>query len=150
RAVDHPNGARSLHAGHFRNRLAQLGEGFDERVHYTSAHGPAAPLGLSGVRAVHGVAAAVLFRQGEHALGAVVAAVKHHVFHRIAQFSGQVVINRQLSGVNDAHVHTVADGVIEEHGVNGFTYRIVTPEGEGDVRHTAGDHRVRQFAFDVF
>ncbi|MEA7187936.1 class I tRNA ligase family protein, partial [Salmonella enterica subsp. enterica serovar Virginia] len=41
---------------------------------------------------------------------------------------GQIVINRQLPGVDDAHVHAVADGVVEEHRVDSLTYRVVAAE----------------------
>ncbi|CNV29953.1 Uncharacterised protein [Salmonella enterica subsp. enterica serovar Bovismorbificans] len=55
-----------------------------------------------------------------------------------------------MPGVDDAHVHAVADGVVEEYRVDSLTYRVVAAEREGHVRHAAGDQRVRQLAFDVF
>ena len=33
--------------------------------------------------------------------------------------------------------------------MNSFTYRVVAAEREGNVRHAAGNQRVRQLAFDV-
>ena len=64
--------------------------------------------------------------------------------HGLAQLRVDVVIDRQLAGIDDAHVHAGLDGVIEEHRVHRLAHGLVAAEREGKVRHAAGDMRVRQ------
>ncbi len=91
-------------------------------------HVPATPFRLLGVGGVVRFATAVFFRQLQQTLGAVSMTVEDHVFNGIAQFHRQIVINRQLAGVNDPHIHAVTDGVVQEDGVNRFANRIVAAE----------------------
>ncbi len=76
-------------------------------------------------------------------------AVQHHVLDAFAQFPGDLVVDGQLAGVDDAHVHAGLDGVIEEHGVDRLAHRVVAAERERHVGHTAGDQRMRQLRLDV-
>ena len=54
--------------------------------------------------------------------------VQHHVFHALAQRRLKVVIHAHHARVDDAHVHAGLDGVVQEHGVDGFAHRVVAPE----------------------
>src|SRR5574343_1950200 len=74
--------------------------------------------------------------------------VEHHVLDLGEQFRLQVVIDAQHAGVHDAHGHAVLDGMVEEDGVDRLAYRVVAAEGEGDVRHAAGNVGVRQVLLD--
>ena len=150
RPFDNLNRTRGLLAGFFGIELDKFGNAFNQRVFEALFDVPAAPFRLLSVGGIVGFAAAILFRQIEQAFSAVIAAVQNHIFNRIAQLGGKVVVNRQLAGVNDAHVHAVADGVVEEYRVNRLAHRVVAAEGERHVRDAAGDQRVRQFAFDIF
>ncbi len=134
---DHFNRACGLLACLFGILFDKLGDAFHQRILKTLIHVPGAPLGLLDVGTVVGFAAAVFFSQLQHALGGVVAAVQNHVFNRVAQFGRQVVINRQLPGVDDTHIHAVTDGVVEKYRVDRFTHRVVTAERERDVGDTA-------------
>ena len=58
---------------------------------------------------------------------------EHHVLDALAQLRGNVVVDRELAGVDDAHVHAGLDGVVEEHRVHRLAHRVVAAEGEGDV-----------------
>ena len=69
---------------------------------------------------------------------------------QLKQLARQIVVNRQLAGVDDPHIHAVTDRVVEEHGVDRLTYRVITAERERHVGDAAGDQRMRQLAFDVF
>ena len=51
-------------------------------------------------------------------LGCVGPAVEDHVLARLAQFRIDIVVDRELAGVDDRHVHARLDGVIEEHRVH--------------------------------
>ena len=77
-------------------------------------------------------------------LGRVGAAVEHHVLAGLAQLGIEIVIDRDLAGIDDAHIHAGGDGVIEEHRVHRLAHRLVAAERERQVRHAAGDVRVRQ------
>jgi hypothetical protein len=46
---------------------------------------------------------------------------------------------RELAGVDDAHVHARADGVVQEGRVHGLAHRVVPAEREGDVAEAARD-----------
>ncbi|CCJ86418.1 hypothetical protein BN133_2795 [Cronobacter dublinensis 582] len=128
----------------------KFGDPFHQRIFETLFHVPRAPFGLLSVSRRIAFAAAIFFGQRQQPLGAVSAPVEDHVLDRIAQLGREVVVNRELPGVHDAHVHAVADSVVEEHGVNGFAHRIVAAKRERHVRDAAGDQRVRQLAFNVF
>ena len=150
RSFNHLDRPRRRLARLFGVLLDKLGDAFYQRIFQTLNHVPAAPFRLLLVLGAVAFTGAILLRQRQQTLGAVVAAVKDHVLYRIAQLGGEIVVNRQLTGVDDAHIHAVADGVVEEHRVDGFAYRIVAAERERHVRDAAGDHRMRQLALDIF
>ena len=76
------------------------------------------------------------------------AAVEHHVLAGLAQLRLEVVVDRHLPGIDDAHVHAGLDGVVEEHRVHRLAHRLVAAERERQVRHAARDMHVRQVLAD--
>jgi hypothetical protein len=60
----------------------------------------------------------------------------------------QVVVDGQLAGVDDAHVHAGLDGVVQEHGVDRLAHRVVAAERERHVGHAAGDQRMGRVSLD--
>ncbi len=80
----------------------------------------------------------------DHAFGGIFAAIQYNVFDPLAQFSRQVVVHAHHAGVDDTHRHAGFDRVIQEHGVDCFTRRIVAAEAETDVGDAAADLGVRQ------
>ncbi len=64
----------------------------------------------------------------QQALGSIVPAIEHHVFHPLAQLGLEFVVHANHAGIHNAHVHARTNGVIQKHGVNGFTNRVVAPE----------------------
>ena len=72
------------------------------------------------------------------------AAVEDDVLAQLAQLGWNVVVERQLPGVDDAHVHAGLDGVVEEHRVHRLAHRLVAAERERQVRDAAGDMHERQ------
>ncbi len=86
--------------------------------------------------------AAVAFelRRGfEQPVGRVGAAVLDHVLAQLAQLRVDVVVERELSGVDDPHVHTGLDGMIEKHRVHRLAHGLVAAEGKRQVRDAARD-----------
>ena len=150
RTFNHLNRPRRRLTRLFGVLLDKFGDAFYQRIFQPLYHVPAAPFRLLLVLGAVAFTGAILLRQRQQTLGAVVAAVKDNVLYRLAQLGGQIVVNRQLTGVDDAHIHAVANGVIEKHRVDGFAYRIVAAKRERHVRDAAGDHRMRQLALDIF
>ena len=88
--------------------------------------------------------AAVAFGEREQPLGGVGTAVEHDVLAGLAQFRIEIVIDRDLAGIDDAHIHAGGDGVIEKHRVHRLAHPLVAAERERQIRDAAGDVRVRQ------
>ena len=76
------------------------------------------------------------------------AAVQHHVLAGLAQLGVDLVVDRELAGVDDAHVHPGLDGVVEEHRVHRLAHRLVAAERERQVGDAARHMRVRQIRPD--
>jgi hypothetical protein len=74
--------------------------------------------------------------------------VEDHVLDGLAQLGVEGVIDRQVAGVDDAHVHARRDGVVEEHRVDRPAHRLVAAEAERDVRHPARHPGVRATLLD--
>ena len=68
--------------------------------------------------------------------------------HALAQLRVDVVVDGELAGVDDAHVHARLDGVVEEHRVHRLAHRLVAAERERQVRDAARDLGVRQGLLD--
>ncbi len=90
-----------------------------------------------------GAAADVLEALGHvrQALGGVGAAVEDDVFYGDEEVFGDVLVHLNHTGVDDAHVHPRADGVVQEGGVHRFAHHIVAPEGKAHVGDSAADLR---------
>ena len=78
-------------------------------------------------------------RERDQALGGVGAPVEQHVLHQLEQVLGDLLVDRELAGVDDAHVHARADRVVQEGGVHGLAHGVVAAEGERDVAEPARD-----------
>jgi len=66
-----------------------------------------------------------------------------------AQRRVELLVDPQLAGVDDPHVHAGGDGVVEEHRVHRLAHRIVAAERERHVAHAAAHQRVRQLRLDA-
>jgi hypothetical protein len=64
-------------------------------------------------------------------------------------FRVEIVVECELAGVDDAHVHAGLDRVVQEDRVHRLAHRVVAAERERDVRHAARDVRVRQGLLDL-
>ena len=92
--------------------------------------------------------ALVVLGQIEQPLGRVGAAVEQHILDAFAQRRRNVLIDRELAGIDDAHVHARLDGVEQEHRMHRLAHRLVAAEREGEVRDAARDMRQRHFLAD--
>ena len=53
-----------------------------------------------------------------------------------------------MAGVDDAHIHAGADGVVQKRRVHRLAHHVVAAERERNVAHAAGNFAQRQFLFD--
>ena len=93
---------------------------------------PAAPFG--GLLLLGRVGAAKALGQRDQPLGRIVPAVEDDVLARFAKLGIDRVINVELAGIDDRHVHPGGDRVIEEHRVHRAAHRLVAAEREAEVR----------------
>ena len=95
-------------------------------------------IGLAlGGRAFH------LLRERHHPLGRVRPAVEDDVFDVLEQVLRNVLVDHQLAGIDDAHVHAGLDGVEQERGVNRLADDVVAAERERQVADPAADLHAR-------
>ena len=75
----------------------------------------------------------------DHPLRRVLAAVEEDVLDVLEQVLRDVLVELELAGVHDAHVHAGLRRVVEEGRVDRLAYAVVAAEREGEVRHAARD-----------
>ena len=74
--------------------------------------------------------------------------VQHHVFHPLAQGGIKVIVHAHHAGVDDAHVHTRLNGVVQKHGVDGLAHRVVAAKAERHIAHATAHLGAGQVMFD--
>ena len=125
-----------------------IGDAVHQRVAEPAVHILLAP----GVRVLvprgTGTRVAVALGDLEQALGGVGPAVEQHVLDRGPERLGEVLVDRELAGIDDPHVHAGAGGVIEERRVHRLADGVVPAERERDVRNPARDMDVRPSRLD--
>ncbi len=114
-----------------------VGDAIDQRIFEPLLDGVLAPsrVLLFSLRA----GALEFLGERDKPLGRVLVAVEHDVLAGLAQLRIDLLIDGELAGVDDAHVHPRLNGVIEEDGVHRLTHRLIAAEGEGEVRDAARD-----------
>ena len=154
------NDAHSVHQGAFDHiqrvvrpeaRLLGIGiheldDALDEGVHQSLAYGSAAPFGFRSD---------VLHRPAREAvgelnqpLGRVGTAIEQHVLHRLEQFGVDRFVDFDLARVHDAHVHSRADGMVQERRMHRLPHPVVAAEREGNVGDSARNPGVGQVRLD--
>ena len=83
----------------------------------------------------------------EQTLRAIRASIQNDVFDQLTQVGRDVVVDGELARVDDAHVHTSRDGVVEENGVHRLAHRLVAAKRERQIRNTARDVHQRKPSF---
>ena len=126
RAFDYLDGVAGVLPAGFRVVNNVTGNAFNQGMLQALLNGPFTPgkVFLFGLAAF----ASELFGRFEQAIGGVIPAVQNHVFHQFFQVRLDLVIDHQLAGIHDAHIHAGLDRVIQENRVDGLTHRIVAAE----------------------
>ena len=65
------------------------------------------------------------FGEVEQPFGAIGAAVEQYVFDVFEQFFGDLVVDFEHAGIDDAHVHAGLSGVVKKGGVHGFADDVI-------------------------
>ena len=81
-------------------------------------------------------------------LGRVGASVEEDVFDELAELGGDLLVDLEHAGVDDAHVHAGLDGVEDERRVHRLADVVIATEAERDVGDAAAHLRVRQVRLD--
>ena len=79
------------------------------------------------------------FSSLDEALGGVGTTVQDDVLDALQHVGGDVGVEDGRGGVDDAHIHTLADGVIKEYGVHGLADVVIAAEGKRQVADAAAD-----------
>ncbi|TXT35894.1 MAG: hypothetical protein FD138_1182, partial [Planctomycetota bacterium] len=74
--------------------------------------------------------------------------IEDHVFDVAEQFFVDLLVHRELPGVDDAHVEAGLNRVEQEHRVDRLTHDIVAAKRERHVAHAAGGLRAGARDFD--
>ncbi len=89
------------------------------------------------------------FGEFHQPLGGVRAPVQQHVLNPLQQFRRDFFVDRQLAGVDDAHVQAGADRVVQECGMDRLADRVVAAKRERNVADAAGDFHAGQRGLDA-
>src|SRR3990172_5693723 len=110
------------------------GDALHQRVRKTRVHRPPAPL-----QVLDALASRPFHRGGQfdQPFARVGASVHHHVLDAFAQLVRYLLVDTQLSGIDDAHGQAGAYGMVEKYRVYRFAHRVVAAKREGDVRYAA-------------
>ena len=88
-------------------------------------------------------------RGGLHqAVRGIFAAAQHEVFDEVAQLGVDFSVDLEHPGVDDRHVQSGLNRVVEEDGVDGLAHGVVAGKSEGHVRQATRRAGARAQAFD--
>ena len=87
-------------------------------------------------------------RELHQPVGGIRTPVEQHVLHPFQQVGLDLVVNAQLPGIDDGHVHARLYRMVQERGVHGLAHGVVAPERERYVTQAAADQRPRQVLLD--
>ena len=77
--------------------------------------------------------ALVALGERQQPFGRVGPAVQDDILAGFAQFAVDLLIDRELAGIDDAHVHAGGDRMIEEDRMHRLAHGLVAAEREGEV-----------------
>ena len=92
--------------------------------------------------------AAKPFRNFQQSFRRIIAAIKDHILNTLAQFRLNIIINIELTGIDDRHIKASLDRMIQKYRVHCAAHRFVTAKRERNVGKTAGDMCAGKFFSD--
>jgi hypothetical protein len=145
RPLDHVERPRGLLARLLHVRLDELGNAVHEGVSEPLRDILLPP---AEIHLAHLAGAPELIGDFQQPLGGVGAAVENDVLYPLLQFLRDLLVDGDLAGVDDAHVHAGGDSVVEEHRMHRLAQGVVAAKRERDVGNPAGNEAVRQVLLD--
>ena len=145
--VDHLHRVAQFAVGFERVGLDVVGHSSEQSVFDAFRQRPGAPRLLVCGSFGRGVGAEMLCVVDEP-LGSVGTTAEDDVLDAFEQCGFDVAVNLQQLGIDDAHVHSRRDGVVEEDRVHRLAHDIVAAEGEREVRNAARHLGVGQVFLD--
>ena len=109
-------------------------DAFDKRVLQALLHRQATP-GILMFRLF--ILLLQLFSESDKTVGGIFAAVEHRIFDELQEVGRDFVVNLQHARIDDSHVHSRFDGMIEKHRVHGFAHLVVALKSKRKVAHPA-------------
>ena len=76
--------------------------------------------------------------------------IENHILQERAECRFYLLIQYRSGGINNTHIHSLGNGVIEENSVHRLTHSIITPEREGKVTYTTTHLRTGKVPLDPF
>ena len=113
----------------------EVDDALHERVRQPLLDGAVAP-GVLPLPLAAGAVPLNFVGEGDEALGGVGAAVEQDVLDELEQVLGNLFVDAELPGVDDAHVQAGLDGVVEKRRVHRLAHGVVAAERERDVAET--------------
>src|SRR2546427_9897681 len=89
------------------------------------------------------------FGEGHQPLGGIRATVQQHILDQLQEVLRDLLVHRELPGVDDPQVEARTDRVIEEGGVHPLPHGVVAAERERDVADPPADLAARQHRLDL-
>ena len=140
RPLDHLERPRVLLARLLDVGLDEVDDAVDQRVRQALLHRRLAP---AQVHLALRATALHLLGTRDQPLGGVGPAIEQHVLDQFEQFRRDVLVHRELPGVDDAHRQSGLDRVEEERRVDGLAHQVVAAEAERQVADAAADRARR-------
>ena len=146
RAFDHVERARDFLARFLGVRVDVIDDAFDERVRETLLDRRAAPRFI--LRPTTFPFAFTVSAKSTSRSVASARRLKSTSSTQLAQLRLDLLVNRELPGIDDPHVEPGLDGVIEKRGVHRFAHGVVAAEGKRNVADAAADACAGQIRLD--
>ena len=157
--------AYAVHAAHQRaldhgERIAQfavsflgilvhiVGDTFQHRMGEPFGHRSRAPPQSFAVVGGRSLLILDLLGIGRQTLGRIRPAGQHDVLAKLQQRFRYLVVNLQHRRIDDAHVHSLGDRMIQENRMHRLAHGIVTPKRERQIADTSAHFRVRTVFLD--
>jgi hypothetical protein len=72
------------------------------------------------------------------AFGGILSTIEQDIFHAFQQIFGDLFVHFYHAGINDAHIHTGFDGMVQKgKRMHRFSYYIISSKGKADIAYPA-------------
>ena len=88
------------------------------------------------------------FSKVKQSLSCIFSTVKQYIFYPLQKFFINIGVHLEHGRIDNSHVHSMLDRMVEERSVHGLTYRIVSSEGKRHVTDPTTYFRTRKVLLD--